>query len=125
MKQIAFSKTATRVGLFAALAASLCCVTPILALLAGVSGAASAFSWLEPARPHLITIAVTSLAYAWYSSMRIKDSTVCGPGGICKVEKKSFLASRTFLVIVTVAAITLMAFPYYAHIFYLKPEKQN
>jgi len=125
MKEVASSKTATRVGVFAALAAALCCITPVLALLAGISGAASAFFWLEPARPFLIVFAIASLGYAWYSSLRTKYSTTCDPGGTCKVEKKSFLASRAFLVIVTVAAIALMAFPYYAHIFYPKPEKQN
>ncbi|MEK7254190.1 MAG: heavy metal transporter, partial [Bacteroidota bacterium] len=38
-------------GALAAVAASLCCITPVLALLAGTSGLASTFSWLEPARP--------------------------------------------------------------------------
>ena len=31
-------------GLLAALAASLCCITPVLALLAGMSGVAATFS---------------------------------------------------------------------------------
>ena len=38
-------------GLLTAFAASLCCITPVLALVAGTSGLASSFSWLEPARP--------------------------------------------------------------------------
>jgi len=36
------------VGIFTAVAASLCCITPVLALLAGTSGIASTFSWIEP-----------------------------------------------------------------------------
>jgi mercuric ion transport protein len=35
-------------GLLTAIAASLCCITPVLALIAGTSGLASTFSWLEP-----------------------------------------------------------------------------
>ncbi len=36
-------------GLLTAIAASLCCITPVLALIAGTSGLAStSFSWLEP-----------------------------------------------------------------------------
>ena len=50
MKQQISSKAVAGVGLFAAIAASLCCITPVLVLLAGASGAASSLSWLEPAR---------------------------------------------------------------------------
>ncbi len=118
------SKALTGVGVFAAFAASLCCITPVLALLAGASGAASAFSWLDPARPYLIGLAVVALGYAWYKSFSTNKSAECGPDGVCKVEEKSFLASRTFLSIVTVLAIGLMAFPYYSEIFYPQAEKQ-
>ena len=125
MKEVTTSKAATGVGIIAAIAASLCCITPILALLAGASGAASSLSWLEPARPYLIGLAIAALGFAWYRSLTAKESEACSPDGTCVVEKKSFLASRNFLVIITIAAIALMAFPYYAHIFYPKSEKQN
>ncbi len=46
MKQETTSKALTGIGIFAAAAASLCCITPLLALLAGASGAASSLSWL-------------------------------------------------------------------------------
>lgn len=119
------SKALTAVGIFAALAASLCCVTPVLALLAGASGAASAFSWLDPARPYLIGLAIVALGYAWYTSLFPANDAECGADGICKVESKSFLASRTFLIIITILAIGFMAFPYYSKIFYPKSEKQT
>lgn len=119
------SKAITAVGVFAAIAASLCCITPVLALLAGASGAASAFSWLDPARPYLIGLAVVALGYAWYRSLFPATGAECGPDGICKVENKSFLASRTFLIIITILAIGLMAFPYYSKIFYPQAEKQT
>ncbi len=125
MKQETSSKAVAGVGIFAAIAASLCCITPVLALLAGASGAASSLSWLEPARPYLIGLAIATLAFAWYKALSIKPNTECGPDGTCAVEKKSFLASKTFLIIITVAAIALIAFPYYANIFYPKPQKQN
>lgn len=119
------SKALTGVGIFAALAASLCCITPVLALLAGASGAASAFSWLDPARPYLIGLAVVVLTYAWYKSLFPANKDECGPDGICKVENKSFLASRTFLIIITILAIGFMAFPYYSKIFYPQADKQT
>ncbi|PZX67881.1 hypothetical protein LY54_00620, partial [Salegentibacter mishustinae] len=40
-------------GLLTAAAASLCCITPILALISGSAGIASSFSWMEPFRPYL------------------------------------------------------------------------
>ncbi|HEV8081486.1 MAG TPA: mercuric transport protein MerTP [Chitinophagaceae bacterium] len=125
MKRETTSKAATGVGIFAAIAASLCCITPVLALLAGASGAASSLSWLEPVRPYLIGLAIAALAFAWYKSLSNKENTQCGPDGTCLVENKSFLSSKTFLIIITIAAIALMAFPYYANLFYPKPQKQN
>ncbi|MDP2412728.1 mercuric transport protein MerTP [Daejeonella sp.] len=119
------SKALTGLGVFAALAASLCCITPVMALLAGASGAASAFSWLDPARPYLIGLAVVALSYAWYKSFSTGHNVECEPDGVCKIENKSFLASRTFLTFITILAIGLMAFPYYSKIFYPQPEKQT
>lgn len=125
MSEATSSTTATGVGVIAAIAASLCCITPVLALLAGASGAASSLSWLEPARPYLIGLAFATLGFAWYCSLSKKEGAACDPNGSCTVEKKSFLASRTFLTIITVAAIALIAFPYYAKVFYPNAEKQN
>ncbi len=125
MKQETTSKAVTSVGIFAVIAASLCCITPILALVAGASGAASSLSWLAPVRPYLIGLAIATLGFAWYKSLSNKQSTVCGPDGTCAVEKKSFITSRTFLSIITIAAIILIAFPYYADIFYPKQQSQN
>ena len=125
MKQETTSKAVTGVSIFAAIAASLCCITPLLALLAGASGAASSLSWLEPVRPYFIGLAIITLGYAWYKSLSKNQDAQCGPDGACVVEKKSFLASRAFLIIITIAAVVLMAFPYYGHIFYPKTQPQN
>ena len=125
MSEITSSKTATGVGVFAAIAASLCCITPVMTLLAGASGAASSLSWLEPARPYLIGLAMVALGFAYYRSLNAKQDSSCGPDGNCAIEKKSFLSSRTFLTIITLAAISMIAFPYYSKVFYPKAEKQN
>lgn len=125
MKVATSLKAATGVGLIAAIAASLCCITPLLALLASASGAASSLSWLEPARPYLIGLAIAALGFAWYRSLTAKKGDACGADGTCTTNNKSFLASKTFLIIITVAAIALIAFPYYASVFYPKPQKQN
>jgi len=57
-------------GIFAAIAASLCCITPLLAILGGIGGVASAFSWLEPLRPYLIGLTVIALGTAFYQAYK-------------------------------------------------------
>jgi len=56
-------------GLLTAIAASLCCITPVLALIAGTSGLASTFSWLEPFRPYFIGLTILVLGFAWYQKL--------------------------------------------------------
>lgn len=110
-------------GLFAAIAASLCCITPVIALLAGSSSIAANFSWIEPARPYLIGLSVAVLALAWYLKLRPAKSNDLNCD--CKTAKKpSFLQSKTFLSIVTIFAILMMAFPLYAKMFYPKSKIQ-
>jgi len=103
-------------GLLVAITASLCCITPVLALISGASGIAASFSWLEPFRPFLIGITVLVLGFAWYQKLRPKKAEVeCD----CETdEKKPFMQSKMFLGLVTVFAMIMLAFPYYSYIFY-------
>lgn len=115
-------------GLLVAISASLCCITPVLALVSGTSGFASMFSFMEPIRPYLIAITVLVLGFAWYQKLipkaigtRTAEEIQCD----CEEEqKKPFMHTKTFLGIVTAFAALMLAFPNYAHIFYPKTEKQ-
>lgn len=108
-------------GLLSALAASLCCITPVLALIAGTSGLASTFSWIEPFRPYFIGLTILVLGYAWSQKLKPQKEIDCD----CDTdEKPKFIQSKTFLGIVTVFAIVMLAFPYYSEIFYTNTEKQ-
>ena len=108
-------------GLLTAITASLCCITPVLALIAGTSGIASTFSWIEPFRPYLIGLTILVLAFAWYQKLKPQKEIDCE----CETDEKSkFIHSKTFLGIVTVFAIVMLAFPYYSGIFYPNTEKQ-
>lgn len=107
-------------GVVTAIAASLCCITPVLALIAGASGLASSFSWLEPARPYLIGVTILVIGFAWYQKLKPKKID-CE----CETdEKPKFIQSKKFLGIVTAFAIIMIAFPFYAHIFYPNADKQ-
>ena len=108
-------------GLLTAITASLCCITPVLALIAGTSGIASTFSWIEPFRPYLIGLTILVLGFAWYQKLKPQKEIDCE----CETdEKPKFIQSRKFLGIVTVFVIVILAFPYYSGIFYPNTEKQ-
>ena len=108
-------------GLLAAFTASLCCITPLLAFIAGTSGLATTFSWLEPLRPYLIGLTIFVLGFAWYLKLKPKKQLDCS----CeKDEKIPFTQSKMFLGIITLFAVVMLAFPYYSGIFYPTTEKQ-
>lgn len=104
-----------------AIAASLCCITPVLALIAGTSGIASTFSWIEPFRPYLIALTILILAIAWYQKLKPKKEEIdCE----CEDEKPKFINSKKFLLLVTLFAGLMLAFPYYSQIFYPSSNKE-
>jgi copper chaperone CopZ len=109
-------------GLLTAITASLCCITPVLALIAGTSGIASAFSWIEPFRPSLIGLTVLVLGFAWYQKLKARKEIDCA----CETdEKPKFMQSKTFLGSVTVFAFIMLAFPYFSEIFYSNTAKHT
>ncbi len=102
-------------GIIASIAASLCCIEPVFAIISGASGIAGTFSWLDPLRPYLIALTVLSLGLAWYVQLKPKREIDCD----CETDgKPSLLQSKKFLGIITVFAIVMLAFPAYSHIFY-------
>jgi len=121
-KKIKSEKRLAGLGLLTALVASLCCITPVLALVSGTSGLASTFSWLDHLRPYLIGLTLLVLGFAWYLQLKPKKEVDCGN---CETDiKPKFIQSNTFLGIVTVVAVLMLAFPYYSSVFYPQTEKQ-
>ncbi len=120
-------KTSNRVvyaGIFTAIAASICCITPVLALIAGTSGIVSTFSWVEPYRPYLIGLTIVVLVFAWYQKLRPKaqEEIDCA----CEDDAKpSFWQSKSFLFIITVFAGLMLTFPSYSHIFYFSSDSRK
>ena len=93
----------------ATIAASLCCITPVLAVLAGTSSLASSFSWMEPYHDYFVGLTVLVLLYAWWDKLRVKKQDIdCA----CDDEEKTgFFSSKKFLAIVTVFAAVMLTFP--------------
>merc|ERR1711879_68721 len=114
------SKNAAYTGLFAAVAASSCCIPPVIALIAGVGGSASALSWMEPFRPYLIGVAIVAIGYAWYDYLKPKKAKDC-----CEVDAKpKWFQTKGFLIGITLFAAISISFPYYSHIFYPDNKKE-
>jgi len=109
------------ISLITAIAASLCCITPVLAIIAGTTGLASTFSWLEPFRPYLIALTILVLAVAWFQKLKPKKQEIdCE----CEDEKPKFINSKKFLLLITLFAGAMLTFPYYTQVFYPSTEKE-
>ena len=120
MKTEKTSKNAAYTGLFAAVAASSCCIPPVIALIAGVGGGASALSWMEPFRPYLISLAIIAIGYVWYAFLKPKRDDDC-----CEVDAKpKWYQTKGFLIGITLFAAISISFPYYSHIFYPDNKKE-
>ncbi len=98
-------------SLAAAVAASLCCILPIVFVLLGV-GVAGAAGFFATWRPLLLGITFVLLGLGFYFAYR-KPREVCEPGSACKQPTVN-RAGRLWLWIATVFVILFVAFPYYS-----------
>ena len=104
-----------------AIAASLCCITPVLALIAGTSGIATTFSWIEPFRPYLIAITVALLAIVWYQKLKPKKEEIdCE----CEDDNPKFINSKKFLFLITLFTGLMLAFHNYSEVFFPSDKKE-
>ncbi|GBC81595.1 Copper-exporting P-type ATPase A [bacterium HR10] len=97
-------------ALIGAITASLCCLGPIVAVVAGLGsfGAAAAF---EAWRPYLLVVTFALLAAAFYLTYRRKD--VACADGTCATRKASRW-QKGVLWTATVVIVLFAAFPYYS-----------
>lgn len=110
-------------GLFTAFTASICCITPVLASLAGIGGITSAFSWIDPLRPYLIALTLGILGFAWYkSSAQRKKNIECG----CEPDANTtFWNHRRFLTGITLVSLLMLFFPSYSSVFFSNSTEQQ
>ncbi|PHR47984.1 MAG: heavy metal transporter [Fluviicola sp.] len=114
------SRGVAATGIIAAIAASSCCIPPVIAAIAGVGGAAGSLSWMEPLRPYLIGLAVVAIGYAWYNHLKPVKKEDC-----CDIEAKpKWYQTKSFLVAITLFAAISITFPYYSGIFFGDNKKE-
>lgn len=99
-------------GIAAAIAASVCCVGPLVLLALGVSGAWIAqLTALEPIRPVFIGVTLLLLSLAFYKLYI--EPRACAPTKACAAPA-SLRRQRAIFWFVTLFVAALLAFPWYA-----------
>ncbi|MDQ6482552.1 mercuric transport protein MerTP [Dyadobacter sp. LHD-138] len=112
-------KITANAGILTTLASSVCCIAPLLAMVAGTSSLATTFDWIVPARPYFIIGTVLILGFAWYQQLKTVSEVSCN----CEPENKPFVQTKMFLSLVTLASVLLITFPSYSGLVY--PQKQE
>src|SRR5216684_2819864 len=107
MKQKAFIGA----SLFAAIAASLCCVLPIVFALGGFA-IVGASAFFESLRSYFLIATFGMLGISFYLAYR-KPKSACEPGSACARPQVNRF-ERIGLWIATVLVIAFAAFPYYS-----------
>lgn len=110
------TKQTLGVSALAAVGASVCCAGPLVLLGLGISGAwISMLTQLEPLRPLLLAATLVLLGLAWHRLYR--QSASCLPRQAC-AEPAVLGRQRLIFWLVAVPLLMLLAFPWYAFLFY-------
>lgn len=101
---------ALAVGGLAAVAASACCLGPLILISIGVSGAwISNLTALDPYRPWFIAIALVALFLAWKPIFRPPQA--CSPGDVCAIPQVRTTYKILFWMVLTLVLLAI-GFPY-------------
>lgn len=92
----------------AAVAASACCLGPVVFSAFGAGALGAAAVGLEPYRPIFLVLTAALLGGAFYTAYRRKDG--CADGAC---QPRSTRAARVVVWIVAVLVLLLVTFPYY------------
>jgi mercuric ion transport protein len=104
--------SAGAVAVASAIAASICCLGPLVLALLGLGGGALLLKF-EPYRPHLLGATALFLGAAIYLTYRRPPPDECAPGSAC-ARPSSRRGQKIALWIVTGIVVLAAAFPYFA-----------
>src|SRR6266849_4711022 len=94
-------------ALVAGLAASVCCLGPLVLTIVGIGGAASALA-LAPYRPYLLVLTAGFLGSGFYLTYR-RPANACGPGDACEMLKANRVG-KVLLWLVTLVVVLAATF---------------
>ena len=99
-------------GLIAGLAASVCCIGPLVLVAFGLGGAAAGLiGFFTPLRPVFIGFALLFLGLAAYRLFYVPK--VCAPGTAC-ADLRTLRKQRLLFIGIAIVVAALVAFPWYA-----------
>lgn len=100
-------------GIIAGLAASVCCIGPLVLVMLGIGGAAVGFiEFFTPLRPVFIGLALLFLGLA--AHRLFWAPRVCVPGTAC-ADPRTLRNQRLVFLGVVIVVAALAAFPWYAN----------
>lgn len=100
-------------GIIAGLAASVCCVGPLVLVALGVGGAAAGLiEFVAPLRPVFIGLALLFLGLAAHRLFWVPR--VCEPGTAC-ADPRTLRNQRLLFGGIAIVVAALIAFPWYAN----------
>jgi len=101
-------------AMVAAIAASACCVGPLILMFLGVSGAwIGTLTALTPYQPIFITVSIILLGLSFYKTYHKQKEEECAPGSYC-ANPSSKRFNKIVLWIFTAVIAGLLMFPYAA-----------
>ena len=105
-------------GVIAGVAASACCVGPLVLLMLGISGSwISSLTDLEPYRPIFIGISLLFVVLAYRKIYIKKEGDDCVEGEICAIPRTQRMYKYLFWVVVVFILLAFIS-PYFAPLFY-------
>ena len=113
MEQDKLTKSTLIGGGVAALAASACCLGPLILVTVGVGGAwISTLTKLGPFRPLFIGVALLCMALAYRKIYRAPAAADCAPGSACALPQTNARNRILFWGVLLLVGIAL-AYPYF------------
>ena len=117
MAQNKLANTTLIGGGLAALAASACCLGPLILVSLGIGGArVSNLTMLEPYRPIFIGIALICMTLAYRKIYSAKPAENCLPDTLCANPKTNRNYRVTFWIVSVLVLIALL-YPYFVTLF--------
>lgn len=103
-------------GVLAGISASFCCVGPLVLLSLGFGGGWLAYlTAFEPARPVLLALAMLFIGLTFRQLYFVPKT--CEPGQSCP-DRAAIARQRLMFWVVTIPLLGLLAFPWFAPLFY-------
>ena len=107
------AKTTLAGGALAAIAATACCLGPLVLVSLGIGGAwISNVTLLEPLRPAFIAAALVCMVLAYLKIYRGCAAADCEPGSLCALPHTN-ARYRVMFWVVSILIVVALTYPYF------------